>query len=296
MDTNRDVGVVILNFENWELTSRCIDCVMREGVQPAHIFIVDNASPNHSLRYLEDLYPEASFIRLRVNLGYAGGVNAGLRQALTRATEAIWVLNNDVWFEDGTLAALVQGLNETDVGIVGAVVHPARNPADIEAWGGGRLNRWLGTTKRLNAPDRIDYIAGTCMLFRPRVLEEVGLFDESYFFYLEDVDICLRTTRAGWNLSVAEDAHVIHIGGASSGGHGPRPAWVDRHHAFSSGVLLGKFFGWWLPIAIPLRLVGMTLMRLGRLQAFRIPRILFSLCRGVLIGRGRRKLLDHGST
>jgi hypothetical protein len=191
----------------------------------------------------------------------------------------VWLLNNDAEPEPATLAALVDEAEaDPRVGIVGAVLPGV--------WGGGRVSEWTGVARPVSEPgERLDYVAGTCMLIRRRVLEQIGLFDEAFFFYYEDADFCRRARQAGWRLSVAPEARVGHAGGASvNRGIEGRSPWSDRLQAESSGVFIGKHLGGGARLAHGLRLAGIVAKRLARGQPGRIPELAKALGEGVRRG------------
>jgi GT2 family glycosyltransferase len=109
---------------------------------------------------------------------------------------------------------------EPGLGAVGAVLYEMERPERIQAWGGGEVSLLWGQIRLLTAPDRLSrlsYISGASLLLRGAALRSVGLLDEGFFIYGEDVDLGLRMRRAGWRLGVASAARVWHRGGSSWG-------------------------------------------------------------------------------
>ena len=268
------VAAVVLNWNGFEDTKLCVES-LRAQDSPLEIVVVDNGSEDGSADRIERELPDVRLIRSEHNLGFAGGANLGIRAAVRRGADCLWLLNNDAQAAPGALEALLAELDrDPRVGIVGGVLS--------EAFGGGRIGMWTGTTRFVQEPgERLDYVTGGCMLLRREMLETVGLFDDRFFFYFEDADLCLRARQAGWRLAVAPDAHVEHEVGASvSRGSAGRSAWADRLQVESSGLFIGKhaeFPG----VVGGLRLVGIVVNRLARGQPGRIPELASALRRGL---------------
>jgi GT2 family glycosyltransferase len=196
-------------------------------------------------------------VRLSENLGFTGGNNVGLRYLQTRGEPGlVWILNNDTVVESSALREMVARLvDDPKLGAIGATVFWYDQPERIQVAGGGRLSRWSGFTEvarvqsaaRARAP-RFDFISGACLLIRLDVLRNVGLFDERYFMYSEEVDWCLRMRQAGMQLGYAPRARVWHKGeGSSVPRHSDRR---DYHTVRSALLLIHKFEPSRLPVAV----------------------------------------------
>jgi GT2 family glycosyltransferase len=266
--TEPRVTAVVVNWNGFDETRRCIESLRRVDYRQLRIIVVDNGSTDGSAERLEAEFTEAKLVGSKRNRGFAGGANLGIRDALDAGADYAWLLNNDAEVGERTLEALLAAAErDPRVGIVG-----------VEAC---RVSRWTAVA---GPGDRLDYVAGACMLIRRTVLEEVGLFDETYFFYYEDADLCLRARRAGWKLAVAPDARIQHRGGVSvNRGSSGRSDWADRLQAESGGIFVGKHFGVRGPAVVALRLAGVAANRLDR------PRRAASVARAFLRGfaRGR---------
>jgi GT2 family glycosyltransferase len=272
------VAVVVVNWNGLEDTQRCLDSLGRLDYPAIGVIVVDNGSTDGSAARLAAI-AGVELVRSDRNLGFAGGANLGIRRGLAAGAAYVWLLNNDTEVEPGTLSALVEEAEvDPRIGIVGGVLP--------EAWGGGRINQWTGVVRPVTDPgERPDYIAGTCMLVRREVFERIGLFDEAFFFYYEDADLCRRARAAGWQLAVAPDARVEHEGGASvNRGAEGRSELADRLQAESSGVYVGKHLGEWGKFAMPVRIAGIVAKRLARGQPQRIPGLVQALRDGVKRG------------
>lgn len=181
------------------------------------MILLDNGSTDGSCERVASAFPHHEILRLPGNLGYAAAVNRGIERALTRGFSWVWLLNSDIELPACALASL-RAAAEADrrAGMAAPVLVEADGA--IQAWGGGRINLRTGMLRHcVAAGQRCDYLSGACLLLRAAMLREVGLLDESYFFYWEDVDLSLRARRAGWRLAVAPDCTVVHREGSTLG-------------------------------------------------------------------------------
>jgi len=213
-ETSPRVFVVLLNYNAWEKTLSCLDSIEASTVKPDAVVLLDNASQDDRSEHILARHPRVAFIRNPENLGFAKGVNVGIRHALECGADYIWLLNNDTTVVPEALASMMERMRQSaDIAIVGGQLRESSGRQRVQSMGGGRVNRWLGLVHHCKSPacmERIDYVNGADMLIRCRALKEVGLFDEGYFMYWEDVDLGLRMRHAGWQLAVAPDAIVYH--------------------------------------------------------------------------------------
>jgi GT2 family glycosyltransferase len=167
------------------------------------------------------------------NYGFAKGNNTALRFVLKRADfNYVWLLNNDTIIEKDTLSNL---LNEAEkdrkIGFVGSIIRYYDNPNKIQTIGGGRFYPLLGIGKLykknagisvLNSLPKeeivknLDYIMGASLLIKKEILEDVGVLDEDYFLYTEELDLITRAKKKGWKISVAKNSFVYHKESAST--------------------------------------------------------------------------------
>lgn len=232
------IGIAITSFNTAALLRACLES-LRGCTLPLHIVVVDNASLDDSAAMVRSCFPAVELIALTQNLGFAAGTNIGLRALLDAGTTYQLILNPDTVVHPGAIEMLAAFLDaHPRVGVAGprllntdGSIQPAafRFPTPImttldlfppgEVLPGRLYNSWYHgryPQERADAPFAIDHPLGACMLTRPAVLRDVGLFDEAYFMYAEEVDWCRRIHQAGWAIWQVPAAHVTHVGGAAT--------------------------------------------------------------------------------
>lgn len=213
------VEVVVLNWNGWRDTLACIASLQHLNYPNFGLIVVDNGSTDGSQGYIEAHFPAIKVLQTGANLGFGGGCNAGIRQALHQGADYIWLINSDATVDANALTELVRMADEQVlVGAVGSVLYEADRPEQIQLWGGGKVSLWRGLSRHQVAPAKLDFVSGASMLLRREAIEQVGLFDDhTFFMYWEDSDLGFRLRRAGWQLAVAEKSHVWHKLSASLG-------------------------------------------------------------------------------
>jgi hypothetical protein len=288
------VAAVVLNWNGWRDTIPCLESLRKSASAPS-VIVVDNGSTDDSLARIASAAPWIRLLSLSANLGFSAGVNAGIAAALADGVpDYLWVLNNDTVVASETLSRMLAlADSDTRIGIVGCRLVDADGSGRVQAFGGGRFNPWLGTTSVYVEPTAraCDHLVGASLLLRRSLLEQIGGFDERYFFYLEDTDLSLRARRAGWRLEVANDATVMHRRGASISGGAATPSLSsDVQQARSAGIFAVTMGLPWMVTAIPLRLLGMAIRRAVRGQMNRIPSITRAYAEGLRLGRSPRQV------
>jgi len=281
---------VVLSWNGRDDTLACL-----ESLRGMETICVDNASSDDSADAVAAAFPDVELIRNDRNLGFAGGNNVGIRFALARGCDFVWLLNNDTVAEPRALSAMVDAAErDSSVGLVGSVLYDDRALTRIQAWGGGSLS-WLGVARARSTPGAVDHLVGASMLVRREVFEDAGLLDETFFLCLEETEFCRRAASKGWRLAVASESAVYHKLGASispeRGGRSPR---ADVLHVRSTGIFLGRQPVGRMVAAVPLRLAGIVIRRLARRQAGAVPALIRAYAGGVRAGRRTRRRITPG--
>jgi GT2 family glycosyltransferase len=218
---DRQVFIVLLNWQQWELTVACLMSLQALDYDDWKVIVLDNGSDDDSVERIQEKCPYIEVVELGENLGFARGNNAGIRLALERGAEYVWLLNNDTTVDPLALRALVAKAEaDPTVGAVGSAIYDASDSERLQVWGGGRVNFWLGRSRGFLHPasdEKLEFLSGASLLLRRAVLESIGLFDEGFFFYWEDTDYCFRLRQAGWRLAVAPESKIWHKESASVG-------------------------------------------------------------------------------
>lgn len=226
-----------------------------------------------------------TLLKAPTNLGYAGGVNACIDAVAESGWDAVWVLNPDTFPEPEALAALVLRQQEGDYGIVGSRMVSAIS-GRIQTWGGIAWHPWLGRGRLLGEnepadtiPDialierRFRFISGASMYVSRAYIDSVGLMDDKFFLYCEDLDWCLR--RGTFRLGYAHNSVVRHIHGAITGSSLVKHARsrIQIYLTERNRVLLArKLFGRWWSLVAFLALAQMPehLLRVRSIRQFGI--------------------------
>jgi N-acetylglucosaminyl-diphospho-decaprenol L-rhamnosyltransferase len=232
----KDLSVVILNYNTRDELRVCLQALQPEvSALDAEVFVVDNASSDGSAEMVAAKFDWVRLIRSPRNGGFAYGNNLALRQATGKA---VLLLNPDTLMPPSGLAALLDALRRhPEAGIVGPKLlradgsmhlacrrsFPTPSVAFSRLTG---LSRWFQHSPRFGRynltfvdPDlaiEVDSVCGACMLVRREVIERVGLLDERFFMYGEDLDWCMRARQAGWTVRYEPQIVVHHQHGAAS--------------------------------------------------------------------------------
>lgn len=229
-----DLSIVILNYNTRDHLRACLRSVLAEAAG-AEVLVVDNASTDGSADMVAAEFPAVGLIRAPRNGGYAYGNNLALRQV---HGDAILLLNPDTTVDPGSVAGLVDALDRhPEAGVVGpkllrpdGSIHlacrrsfPTPAVAFYRLAGLSRLfprsrrfGRYNLTYADPDQPMEVDAVCGACLLIRRAVVQRIGLLDERFFLYGEDLDWCLRARQAGWKVRYEPGVVVRHQHGAAS--------------------------------------------------------------------------------
>ena len=216
-------AVVVPNWNGADFLADCIESLLVQ-THDSQIVIVDNGSTDESGPILDSYRDAIVRIQHEENRGFSGGVNAGIRWALDRGYEAIALLNNDAVAEPDWLGALAAAMNQPGIGMSTSLIllgdgERVDTSGDrLSTWGLAEP-RWRGRLLAELPLEDDEFVFGACggaTLYRASMLREIGLFDEDFFAYYEDVDLSFRAQLAGWKVVFTPRARVRHRLGATS--------------------------------------------------------------------------------
>lgn len=217
------VSVVMLTCraEEEHLTADCIRSLQQSDYPSLDVVLVDNGAPRDGIERLRNAFPGVTIVSTGENLGFTGGNNRGIAVALERGCEYVLVLNNDTIVTEDCVSRLVEaGETHSGVGAVGAKIVYHDEPARI--WFGGgefspmrglglhRLEGKLDPDPTQSGVEEVTFLTGCCMLIPAEVLQKVGGFEEDFFIYVEDVELCHRMLSAGYRLLYQPAARLAH--------------------------------------------------------------------------------------
>ena len=250
LENGLDLSVIIVNWNVKELLRECLNSIQGQfGGLNGEVIVVDSASSDGSQAMVKEEFPWVRLIASDENLGYPRGNNLGITASSGRH---VLILNPDTVLLNNTLPVMVDYLNNhIDVGVVGPqLLNPdgsvqssrRRFPTLLT---GLFESTWLEPLVPdsllaryyvLDLPDDeendVDWVTGACMMVPRRILDHVGLFDEAYFMYSEELDLCRRVCVAGWRIVYLPEAQVVHHVGKSS-----EQAVTARHVNFQQAKL-----------------------------------------------------------
>ncbi|MBI2939503.1 MAG: glycosyltransferase family 2 protein [Chloroflexi bacterium] len=216
------VSVVVVNWNGRPHLERCLPALLAQTYRPVEVIVVDNGSSDGSASSVRRAFPGVQVREMAENLGFAAGSNEGIR--CSRGTY-VATLNNDTIPEPGWLAALVEAAeSDPRVGLVASKMLFFDRPTIVNSAGICIDRAGIAWDRRGGQPDDPHEppasVFGPCAgaaLYRRAMLDDVGLFDEEFFCYLEDVDLAWRARLAGWECRYAPGARVLHHHSATSG-------------------------------------------------------------------------------
>lgn len=225
------IYIIVLNYNGKEDTIACVRSLLAMTEQNFKLIIVDNGSQNDSVASFREAFPSIHLIETRMNLGYAGGNNVGIRYALQEGAESILILNNDTIVHPGLLTAFVETSKLHPEAILGARIYQFGQDRLFQAFAANWSHRkgkfisepsdLLDDGRSWETVQKFDFVNG-CALFVPRkVWESVGLFEESFFLYYEEMDWCFRAQKVGIPSLYCPTAKLWHRESASL--KNPRP-------------------------------------------------------------------------
>ncbi len=208
------VTVVIPNWNGKDVISKCLDSLQAQSYKPNEIIVVENGSTDGSTEYIVKNFPKVKLIQEPVNLGFAGGVNVGIKAA---TSDYIWLFNNDAVAQKDCLAKLVATAVKTKADITSAVMLSADgkkidSDGDVYTIYGFPYprHRNLAASELPKQDEPIFAASGGASLYKASLFTDIGYFEESFFAYYEDVDLSMRAQLQKKSLWLSHNAIVLH--------------------------------------------------------------------------------------
>ena len=229
-----DLSVVVVSYNVVGLLRRCVASVYQESGYSIELFVVDNASTDGSAPMVQAEFPSVRLIQNAENVGFVRANNQALRLAVGRY---LLLLNPDAEVRPGALGTMIAYLDASlEVGALGPKLlnadgsvqssrrrFPTRATGFVEStvvqqwWPSCRLlGRYYCSDVPDDVPQEVDWVTGACLMVRREAVEQVGLLDERFFMYSEELDWCYRIKRAGWKVVYLPSAEVVHYEARSS--------------------------------------------------------------------------------
>ncbi len=268
----KHVSIVIVNWNGKSDTIVCLASIQKMNKEDATVdtIVVDNGSTNDSVHAIKTAHPWVRVISLSENVGFTGGNNVGITDALEHNADYVWLLNNDTVVDKNALS-LLHAFEDISVGIAGSKIyfqkgHEYHKERYLKSelgkvfWYAGGVVDWANMYASHNGVDEVDvgqydrevdteFVTGcSCMISR-KVLLSVGELDEKYYLYLEDLDYNLRTLRAKFRVVYYPLSVIWHVNAGSSGGAGNA---LHEYYMTRNRLLIGMRYA---PIRTKLALI-----------------------------------------
>lgn len=215
------VSIIILNWNGYEDTVHCLESLLTISYPNYNVVVVDNGSMSNEAEKLQKKFGKYIYAqRLETNQGFTGGCNWGINFAKKFSPEYFLLLNNDTEVTRNFLDELVKVTEENKrIGLASPIIYDFTQRTKI-VFSGGNINWLLAKfVHKTDLPDstRIEkFITGCSMLIKKSVIEQIGLLDESFFAYFEDVAYCLKSGKNGYSCACAPQSKIYHKVSATS--------------------------------------------------------------------------------
>jgi len=241
-----DLSIAIINWNTKDLLERCLSSIYRDSSSfDRELIVVDNGSSDGSLEMIKNKFSQVRLVENPTNLGYSRAANQAIASSRGRY---ILLLNSDTEIFPGALDSLCEFMESSpEVGATGPMLlnpdgslqYSCRN---FPSFGAATMHAFLGLISpenpyskayklaewNHNSQREVDWVSGAAIFLRRQALEEIGFFDEDYFMYLEDVDLCYRLWQAGWKVCYFPKARILHHIAQSSRLRSPKM--IAEHH------------------------------------------------------------------
>ena len=220
MIKNSKVAIIIVNWKQYELTKSCLFSLKKINYDDHQIILIDNESNQKELKSIKNQFKNIIIFSNERNLGFTGANNIGIKYAIKNEFEYVMLINNDTEVDKNFINPLIESLEKYKK--LGAVQPLILNfDSRKKVWNaGGFLNKFFGYSyvnkNTEGIKKNIDWITGCCFFVRTEVIKKIGLLDESFFAYYEDVDWSIKIKNRGYDLAFINSSLIYHHGSKSS--------------------------------------------------------------------------------
>jgi GT2 family glycosyltransferase len=285
-NSSQQLFVIIVNWNGKNDTDNCLSSLhtIQHHAVDIHVIVVDNGSTDDSLLYLQQKHPWATYLPTGKNLGFTGGNNKGIEYAMGHQADYIWLLNNDT-IADKNVLSLLSAFEDPSVGAAASKIYFAKgheyhsdryteSDRGKVIWYAGGIIDWENMYASHRGVDEVDhgqydhneptpFLTGCSFMIKAEVIKKIGVLDDRYYLYLEDLDWSLRIQKAGWKTMYIPSSVVWHVNAGSSG----RPGNPVHEYYFTRNRLLLGFR--WAPMRTKLALFREALRFLTGTSALR---------------------------
>ncbi|MEI6241944.1 MAG: glycosyltransferase family 2 protein [Chlamydiota bacterium] len=251
----KTVAIIILNWNGKKDTLECLASLASLTYPHFFTIVVDNHSSDDSCEEIAKKFPKVMLIQNQENLGFAEGNNVGIRLALEKKADFLFLLNNDTIVSPSILEAFLEAVQKKPQGgIFGGKLYQYHNPSFLDHLGGiwdpkqGNFRCIGGNEKASYFYDEpLDYVCGCALFCKKEVIEKIGMLDPRFFLLWEESDFCFQARHEGWKVFSVEKAQVWHKGSASFSGGKPhmhyfwwrnRLLWIEKNLSTKERIFL----------------------------------------------------------
>jgi len=253
------VAIILVNWNGKDVTLDCLESLKKVDYHPFKVYVVDNASSDGSIKEISEKHPWVKIVKSDRNRLFAGGNNFGWQYAKKDNPKYVLFLNNDTEVAPDFLNHLVNTIqSDSSIGMVGPKIYHYDKP-DLIWSAGGYINFFKGKTAHYglrqidhgqwDSGREVDYLTGCAQLIRADLFEKLAGYDESYYMYAEDTDLCVRLQLLGFKIIYESKSKLWHKVSSSSGGG--MTLYKVRNKIRSNFLFFRRYAKWYHWITIP---------------------------------------------
>ena len=238
-------SIIIVSYNSQKWLEDCLRSVLKFSADNMEIIVIDNNSIDESTKFIREEFTDILLIESKKNSGFGQANNQAAKIAIG---DILFFLNPDTLIKENIFQKIIETFEQdSKIGIVAPQLILPDN--SLQPWAFGKEGGILGIIKnkfKNSLPTEIDWVSGAALAIRRDIFEKINGFDEKFFMYFEDRDLCLRVKKFGYKAVVLPDAKIIHFGGKSSGGDKQRKKlyyqsqnyFWQKHYGFLRSILM----------------------------------------------------------